>query len=313
MNKYTFGADPELFIYGTSPLGIRVFPAYLYFPETGKNNCFMMQNGGVHSDNVMLELNPNPAESFRMLLRNISELQHDALEIIRMYQNRMNTQSAAAAKAKPITTGIKGANAGNLRLLAMSSISIDESIKDFYLAQPRFKEFGCEPDFNAYLMDMNSPPELPDTVRMAGGHIMISAPDERLHDFETVCRAVRWMDILVSSALHLSCTNQGLGDYYAEMATRRKFYGKAGSFRPKKFGNGVFGIEYRVPGPEWTCMNWESRDDMLFKSIETAMIASVENALAFKEPEVNADQIQTLINECSNDSMFELAEIASHV
>lgn len=98
------------------------------------------------------------------------------------------------------------------------------------LRHPQAWEFGCSPDFNAYTMRRNRSPNLTGGMRCAGGHLHYScAPDH-------AALVAQMMDVrlgLVSVVLDRD-------------GERRKFYGKAGAFRPKPYGG-----EYRVLSNFW--------------------------------------------------------------
>ena len=113
------------------------------------------------------------------------------------------------------------------------------------LTHPSAKVVGCDPDFCAYLpKGAQGRPPFDITAlgehRFCGGHIHVQ------YDVDKVPRDVfaRFMDIAVGLA-NIRNDKQG---------NRRKFYGKAGLFRPTSYG-----IEYRTPSNSWlspqACMN----------------------------------------------------------
>jgi hypothetical protein len=152
---------------------------------------------------------------------------------------------------------------------------------------------------------------MPHDIRVAGGHIMISALDGRLKDPSIVMNAVKWMDVLVMPTIIQSVRNYGASTGDGE--TRRLYYGKAGAFRPKTFPNGAFGIEYRTPGPEWITLIHSVRGRKALATIELNMIRSVENAFEFKAPKVSKDLINLAINHEDTRALTELEEIANYV
>jgi len=99
------------------------------------------------------------------------------------------------------------------------------------------KYMGCEPDFNAWTGTQNEPVSVEKFGRMrtAGGHVHMSYRcDGELSDYyEKVVYACDLMLGVPSIILDHD-------------TTRRVFYGKAGAFRPKKYG-----IEYRVLSNFW--------------------------------------------------------------
>ncbi len=111
-------------------------------------------------------------------------------------------------------------------------------------------ELGCSVDFNAYTGDPNPSPNAKGMMRTAGGHVHIGTfmtnntwkPDH----IEKCMRLTRLMD-------------KHLGIYsllWDKDVKRREMYGKAGCFRPAKFG-----VEYRTLSNLWIF------DDKLIKFV----------------------------------------------
>ncbi len=101
------------------------------------------------------------------------------------------------------------------------------------LAAPECWVFGCEPDYNAWKLQTNLPPELTNPVlRSAGGHIHIGFEGNRLKKIELV----RSLDVLL-----------GIWMSIAEPENERaKLYGAPGAMRFKKYG-----VEWRTPSNHW--------------------------------------------------------------
>jgi len=102
------------------------------------------------------------------------------------------------------------------------------------------KKLGCDPDFNAYTKDANPKPNEHPTMRTAAGHIHVGwGKDLDTRDwkhFEACCVLAKQMDFWV-----------GLPSTILDPDTKRKqMYGKAGAFRPKRYG-----MEYRVASNWW--------------------------------------------------------------
>lgn len=100
---------------------------------------------------------------------------------------------------------------------------------------PQAKVFGCHPDFNAWTKEQNPRPRADDpTLRSAAAHVHISWDDPE--DMEQRIRVIQFCDIFaVLPSLAESPDRE-----------RRKLYGKAGAFRPKKYG-----VEHRVLDNYW--------------------------------------------------------------
>lgn len=113
----------------------------------------------------------------------------------------------------------------------------DKIIHDFSdedLISEQAKTFACEPDMNAYTFAENKSCDPESITRTCGGHFHFGL-DKDYNDYEIV-NMVRLSDIYQTLAhLHLEPKTE-----------RRKFYGKAGSFRVKDYG-----FEYRTPSNFW--------------------------------------------------------------
>lgn len=137
--------------------------------------------------------------------------------------------------ARAFNTALKLINTAVPGHFQLHNVAVAEFDKAF-LEIPQTQVFGCEPDFNAWTMDMNATPEVPEGkegMRTAAAHVHISwdKPDE-----EQRIALVRASDIFVS-----------LYDVQeTEDKTRRLMYGKAGAFRFKEYG-----IEHRVLSNDW--------------------------------------------------------------
>lgn len=120
---------------------------------------------------------------------------------------------------------IEGSIPQNLQLLAHPSARIDNK----YLQTENAKMFGCDPDFNAWLMGAQNPkPDALGDIRSCGGHIHIGY--EKPHG-DVNMELIRVMDIFI-----------GLPSILQEPENDRKsLYGKAGAFRHKRYG-----CEYRT-------------------------------------------------------------------
>lgn len=108
-----------------------------------------------------------------------------------------------------------------------------------WLQTRQAKKFGCDPDYNAYTMSHNSSPKSENAcLRSAGGHIHIGYEDPSEINFfglekggEERARIIKALDLFI-----------GVPSVILEPDNKRKeLYGKAGAFRPKRYG-----VEYRT-------------------------------------------------------------------
>jgi hypothetical protein len=91
---------------------------------------------------------------------------------------------------------------------------------------------GCDPDYNAYSGEMNTPPDYWSTnARSVAGHVHLGC---ELSD-EDKPQLVKVLDLIMT-----------IPALKYEDPDRRTLYGKAGCFRPKSYG-----VEYRVPSNYW--------------------------------------------------------------
>lgn len=283
--NYMFGADPELFLIGwdSENESDLLTPASIFIPQHAKGNVFPLDDyGAVHCDNIMLELNPNPDYSFVKVANNCVRL----LETFARWAQHHPEDNVIYLDRYHIFPHVQ---------LSKNDTLITESVY--------FEEFGCSPDYNAYTRKRNINITLPDTERVAGGHLMISSDDERMRDKQIILSIVKWLDYLLPVITLDPATRVEIG--------RRKYYGQAGSFRPKKFINGFYGVEYRVPSNYWLRVIWEAyqQGDMptIVKDIEDAMVQAVESAFAFEQPPIDEIEIQQIINEANMEKLILLA------
>lgn len=94
--------------------------------------------------------------------------------------------------------------------------------------------FGCDPDFNAWLREVNPRPACDDpTLRTAAAHVHIGWDNPTEDDAESLIQFADLCAVIPSL-------------YEDEDVERRKLYGKAGAFRFKKYG-----VEHRVLSNYW--------------------------------------------------------------
>ena len=202
--EFTFGADPEFFVQKN---GIPV-SAHGLIPGD-KKNPHKVGWGAVQVDGMALEFNIDPAKGEAGFVRNLKEVMNTIMLMVPEYQ----------VYDKPV------ADFGF----------------DYIQGQPdEAKELGCEPDFNAYTMDINPRPNAATPFRTASGHIHIGwtggvDPHDSGH-FEACATLAKMLDVYLGVPSLL----------WDEDDRRRELYGKAGSFRPKSYG-----MEYRTLSNRW--------------------------------------------------------------
>lgn len=220
MSKILIGCDPELFLRhadtGAFISGHGVLPG-------NKQEPHKVRNGMVQIDGTALEFGTDPSETCEEFLSKIDDV------LLQMQKL-----------------------AGSQHIISATPVA--EYDPDYFKTIPEEAlRLGCEPDFNAWTLNINETPDVHNTFRTGSGHVHIGWGE----GFD------------VNSEKHfLDCCAMGRQlDYYLGVATlewdkdtrRREMYGKAGAFRPKSYG-----FEYRVPSNSW--LNSEATRRFVFEA-----------------------------------------------
>lgn len=162
--------------------------------------------GAVQEDNVMWEFNIPPAKSVD---------QFDS------YVETMLNEIRTIAKGKGY--GIQ--------------VSPWAEFTEQQLNNSQAMTMGCEPDYNAWTCDQNGSVFAKDLglIRVAAGHVHVGLPNpDKYPEYRT--DFVRVLDLYL-----------GLPSLFVDAdEVRRKYYGRAGAYRPKSYG-----VEYRVLSNFW--------------------------------------------------------------
>lgn len=224
----TIGTDAEVLLKGSAGL-----VSAIGLIGGGKHNPFLVNKGNLQEDNVLAEFAIDPVST-----------EDDFVSSIQLVMESLK------AKVGPLQLGID---------IKSSAIFPDDQLQ-----HPMAKEFGCDPDYNAWTMRANAKPN-PRSVgnlRTCGGHIHVGFPVDD-QDFMARPELVQWMDVYL-----------GLPSVLLDDDTkRRSVYGKAGAHRPKQYG-----IEYRVLSNFWIkdeqLMRWAYRNT--HKAYETYLLRGVK-------------------------------------
>ena len=209
-SRVTVGTDPEFFLRNNKT---GKFTSAIGIVKGTKDNPEKMPNGSLlQYDNVAIEFATEPAPDIEDFLEKIRN------SFLDMYDKIPS----------------------NLDIVAEPSVNFE---LDELMCEEAMK-FGCDPDFNAWSLSQNEPPNTDGlTLRSCGGHLHVGHVDgdgcEFLHDIFGKINAVKIMDTfhgIVSVVLDS-------GDAAHE---RRQLYGKAGCYRPTDYG-----VEYRVLSNFW--------------------------------------------------------------
>lgn len=215
--RFTIGTDPEFFL-KKKECG-KLVSAIPYIKGTKENPESLPSGGKLQFDNVAVEFATVPATDGKDLVDKIRETFKEVL--VRIPEGH--------------------------ELEVKASANFDDDQLDCDEAQ----EFGCDPDFDAWIPAENDPPTCTNlNFRSCGGHIHVGKAEDDGNDFliddwGKIC-LVRIMDSihgLISVIL----------DNSDEAIDRRKLYGKAGCHRPVRLDSGGLydGVEYRVLSNFW--------------------------------------------------------------
>lgn len=202
-----FGSDPELFI--TRPDGRVVAAHSVGIPYLDKSPEVV--GGRYFRDGWALELNPHPSENPSELYKNIRNILNNV---------RMILPKGHGFSSVPCTY-------------------IDLSLLND--APDDVKEFGCNPAYDAYKMQVTKPDVDAKTypLRSLSGHLHFSGLPH-LDNTDNYPDIIKFLDLYVGLPLSIIFSRK-------QQYERRNFYGKAGEFRPQRYSSGTRGLEYRTP------------------------------------------------------------------
>lgn len=204
MRNIMLGCDPEAFlvdVHGQLKSSIGLIGGSKEMPRP----LFSLGDGfAVQEDNVALEFNIPPAEGRSQYIERI--------------QRTLNFLTSMVKEGSGLT------------ISQLSAASFPES----ELQDPAALVFGCDPDYNAWTLDVNPKPSAEDkNLRSCGGHVHVGYD---VSNGPSPTEVVRMMD------LHLGVPSvlMDKGDL------RKNLYGKAGAHRLKPYG-----VEYRTLSNFW--------------------------------------------------------------
>lgn len=203
------GVDPELFVKQTYGGFIS---AHTLLPGT-KKRPHLVEGGAIQVDGVAAEFNTFPVDN-----------PDDFVEVINLVRGQMSEIVIENAKQQGF---------GDVTLVAEPTAWFDPDYFDDLPSLARV--LGCEPDYNAYTGDYNTPPETSEPFRTGSGHLHISWSDKLVDPLDPEhfmrCRdIVRQLDTILFPKSEIWDSDR----------KRRSLYGAMGSFRPK-----AYGVEYR--------------------------------------------------------------------
>ena len=207
--EITIGADPEFFLlYNDEPISVEG-----KLGGTKRKPKPIDEFGNMYQeDNVAVEFNICPSKTKEEFRQNIKK-------VLTFLKSKFNTSFSFSDR---------------------SALFFPET----ELKTVQAMTFGCEPDYNAWTNEINPPPNIAslaktkllqkqyETLRSAGGHVHIGCELA----LEKPLEIIQACDLFLGVPSILIDTDN----------TRRKLYGKAGSFRYKNYG-----VEYRSLSNFW--------------------------------------------------------------
>lgn len=247
----TVGCDPEFFLFDTKLC--RYISAHDKVPGN-KQQPHKLRYGAVQADGTAVEFNINPAKTSKQFVNNINR----TLKTIR---NRIPKRYEFAYTP---------------------SIVFDEKYFDA-LVPDKAKEFGCDPDYNAYAYDHTIPNQKPKvkeypSLRTGAGHIHVGFtnvdnPLSKDHMFD--CK------VLVEN---LDRYFSYFAQFWDKDERRRNLYGKSGDFRPKKYG-----LEYRTLSNAW--LNYPELWPWIFESVQFVVDLTLKGEMIHSSKNYNNKMI----------------------
>lgn len=242
------GADPELFLVDVSGK----FISSIGLIGGSKQNPRKIREDGcaVQEDNVAVEFNIPPSHEVDHFIESINFNLEYLTRLVRE----------------------KGLS---LSVVASAEFSLDQ------LSHPKAMEFGCDPDWNAWTMQINPRPRTKNKqLRSSGGHVHVETDDPPF--------------------LMARCLDLFLGVPSVNLdpdINRRQLYGKAGACRPKEYG-----VEYRTLSNFW--LQSDELKSWVFHQVQRA-----DEFLRTRIKEVNYLESEKIrIQQCINTSNKELAK-----
>lgn len=208
MKVLTVGADPEVFVRVRD-----VFVSGHTFPCGTKETPRRVDNGFVQVDGCALEFNVSPSETKAEFVDNTIKVFRDLNNLVRS----INPEASLVAQPT-VTFG-----------------------QEYLSSLPKKVTcLGCNPDWNAYTLVENSPPDSDRPFRTGSGHVHIGFTEDAnplaTDHLKKCANIAKELDYFL-----------GLPSLMWDTDTERRcLYGRPGAFRPKPYG-----MEYRVLSNAW--------------------------------------------------------------
>jgi len=191
--NFTIGADPEVILVDSNNTPV---------PSTGllggtKRHPVPIPGGGMQEDNVLAEINPNPADNEEDFINNVTT----CLQSLKDHAENLGLSVSIIAGAM-----------------------FPENI----LEHSQSRKFGCHPDYNVWTLKKNVMLFPEDSYRVCSGNIHIGC-DRLRQNPEYMIRVVKALDAYVGLPLLKELGTE-------ESYKRLEYYGKWGSYRSTRYG-----------------------------------------------------------------------------
>lgn len=249
------GADPEFFLKDKET---GKFVSAHGMVEGTKDNPKVVDGGAVQVDGMALEFNINPASDLKEFKGNITTVLAQLREMV-------------PDQYEFVFTPIADFGA------------------EYIAEQPEeARRLGCTPDYNAWLGFVANPaPNAEMPFRTASGHIHVGWTEEQ--DIADPDHLEACMMMTKQLDLFLGCIG-GLFDVDKLDLQRRNLYGKAGAFRPKKYG-----VEYRTLSNNW--LRDDRYIDLVYNNTIAAFNLLMEGQRYYEK--YNYSRLNNNINNCA--------------
>lgn len=237
MTEFTIGCDPEIFLKKNG----EAYSAHGVIPGT-KKEPFKVDNGAYQVDGMAVEFNTDPVSLAGFAGGDFNAFNHNITSVM----------SQMEAKVKEYDPELE---------FYINSVQ-DFSEETMKSQPPEAVELGCDPDFNAYTLEVNPRPEGEAvSFRTTSGHIHMGwgadIPVDNPEHLAVCASIIKYLDATVGMYMTIIDSDP----------RRRTLYGKAGAFRPKSYG-----VEYRTPSNLWLVN--EHRRMAIFELCQSAVVAA---------------------------------------
>ena len=208
------GADPELFVYDK---GFKAYRSAHSWMKGTKKEPFSTTFGAIQLDGVAAEFNIIPTNNVTDFIRRINQ-------------------------GVGCITGLAKKHNSNYEVRASP---VAYFTKDYWATLPEtVLELGCDPDFDAWKVEVNQRPHTTECFRTGAGHIHLGWYP-KVHYQDDVMNEQHIFDCVYVTK-NLDFVLFLLSQAWDTDRKRRTLYGGRGTFRPKPYG-----VEYRVLSNAW--------------------------------------------------------------